>query len=184
MTLPINIQLPLDNNRIISDDKSENYEYQRELVRKLETMYRDMTQNINGDYEEFTPTLKDSDITTNATYTYTFREGWYLRQGIMVDVWFDVSWNGIASGSPAGNLYLELPYKAFNAELKPFVGVLQTSTLAYGTGLTALTINAIPDTFRGEIWGSGSGAATANVTANTAAGQLIGHIRYVGIEFE
>lgn len=182
MTLPVNIQLPLEKDKITSEDVNENYEYQKELIRKLEKMYRDMTQNINGDYEEFTPILKDT--ATDTTYTYTNVEGWYLRQGIMVDIWFDVTWSAIATGTPTGNLYLELPYKAFNAELKPFVGVLQTSTLAYGTGLTALTINAIPNTFRGEIWGSGSGAATANVTADTAAGQLIGHIRYVGIEFE
>ena len=131
--------------------------------------------------------LKDSN--TDATYEYDenaggHQEGWFLRQGLLVDYWFDVAWTGIATGAPDGNLYIELPYKVFNAQQKPFVGVLQTSTLAYGAGLTTLTVNAIPGTIRAEIWGSGTGVTEANVTADTAAGQLIGHIRYVGEEFE
>jgi hypothetical protein len=182
MTLPIEIQLPLEKAQITSGEPEQMMEYQRALVRKLEEMYRDMTQEINGDYAEVSPVLKDTGSDT--TYGYVSQEGWYLRQGIMVDYWFDVVWDEIETGTPAGNLYVELPYQVFDAEQKPFVGVLQTSTLAYGTGLTTLTINGIPGTFRGEIWGSGSSAATANVTANTAAGQLIGHIRYIGQEIE
>jgi len=182
MTLPLEIQLPLNEEKIKSGEPEMMLEYQRELIKRLEQMYEDMTQNINGDIRDFTPILKDT--ATATTYTYTHQVGWYLRQGLMVDVWFDVTWSAIDSGTPTGNLYVELPYEVFDAQQKPFVGVLQTSTLAYGTGLTVLTINGIPGTFRGEIWGSGSGATTANVTANTAAGQLIGHIRYVGQEYE
>ena len=182
MTLPIEIQLPLSEAKLESGEPSQLTEYMRELIRKLEEMYKDMAQDINGDIREFTPVLMDA--ATDTTYTYSSQVGWYLRQGIMVDYWFDVVWTAIDTGTPTGNLYVQLPYQVFDAQQKPFVGVLQTSTLAYGTGLTYLTINGIPGTFRGEIWGSGDGATTANVTANTAAGQLIGHIRYVGSEYE
>ena len=182
MTLPTTIQLPLDDDKIRSGEPEELDNYLAELVRKLEEMYEDMTAQINGTIESFTPVLKDT--ATASTYTYTSQSGWYLRQGLMIDYWFDVTWSAIASGTPSGNLYIELPYTVFDAEQKPFVGTLQTSTLAYGAGLTTLTINAIPSTLRGEIWGSGSGAPMANVTANTAAGQLIGHVRYVGNEYD
>ncbi len=88
-----------------------------------------------------------------------------------------------ASGAAAGNLFLELPYEVANSEEKPFSSALQTSTIAYGAGNTVLSINAIPTTFRGEIWSSGSGVVTANV-AVAPAGQLIGHVRYIGVANE
>lgn len=182
MTLPVETQLPLSTHLIRTGNPTQLMEYMRELVRKLQENYRNMAQNINGEIRDFPPVMMDTDTAT--TYTYTHQIGWYFRQGLMVDYWFDVLWTAIDTGTPTGDLYVQLPYEAFDVEEKPFVGVLQTSTLAYGAGLTTLTINAIPATFRGEIWGSGSAAATANVTANTSAGQLIGHIRYVGIEYE
>lgn len=182
MTLPIETHLPLDEEDIESGDPERLSDYMEELVHQLESQYEDMVESINGSTQSFTPVLKDT--ASAATYTYTHQEGWYLRQGLMVDYWFDVQWSAIASGAPSGNLYVELPYKIFDAQHKPFVGTIQSSTLAYGAGLTYLIINAIPGTLRGEIWGSGDATATANLTANTASGQLIGHIRYVGIEFE
>lgn len=150
MTLPIEIQLPLSKELIESGDSFQLMEYMRELIRKLEETYKDVAQNVNGDIREFTPVLYDT--ATSSTYTYTSQVGWYLRQGIMVDYWFDVVWSAIATGTPSGNLYVGLPYEVFDSTQKPFVGVLQTSTLAYGAGLSALTINGIPGTFRGEIW--------------------------------
>lgn len=181
MTLPIQIHLPLDEEKIISGESEKLADYMRELIHSLEDMYEDLTESINGNTESYIPTLKDT--ASAATYTYTHQQGWYLRQGLMVDYWFDVEWSAVAGG-PSGNLYIELPYTVFDAQEKPFVGVIQSSTLTYSAGLTYLVINAIPGTLRGEIWGSGSATATSNLAANTAAGQLIGHIRYVGQENE
>jgi len=134
---------------------------------------------LNSSFEKYkwVPILKG---TTNAgTFTYTAQYGSAFRQSIMTDVWFDVSWT--ANVGSTGNLYLELPYKVKTNDGMPFVGALQTSTIAYGAGQTILTINAIPGTTSGEIWSSGSGNATANIGI-AAAGRLIGHIRYIGVE--
>ena len=145
-------------------------------------MYADIVQNVNGDIRNFT--AKVSGTTSAGVGTYDHQIGWYLRQGLMVDVWFDVEWT---AHTGTGNLFLNLPYKVFNtrsptATNKPFVGVLQPDTVTFATG-SAAVINAIPNTFRGEIWEYGSGVATANI-ALAGTGEIIGHIRYVGTEFE
>lgn len=177
MTLPQQIHLPLSDSLIESQDPKDLRRYLSDLVRELEEMYEEMTREINGDIQEFPPVLKDTD--TSSTYDYDHQSGWYLRQNLIVDYWFDVQWSAISSGTPTGNLYIELPYIPFNAQQMPFSSALQTSTIAYGGG-SILSINAIPETFRGEIWSSGSGLSTTNISANTGSGRLIGHIRYIG----
>ncbi|MCK5344706.1 MAG: hypothetical protein KAR20_14930 [Candidatus Heimdallarchaeota archaeon] len=182
MTLPTNIILPLRNEAILSNDPKRNQQYQRELIFKLQEMYADIVQNVNGDIKEFDSTV--SGTTSAGVGIYDSQTGWYLRQGLMVDVWFDVEWT---AHTGTGDLFLQLPYKVFNTRAfgetnKPFVGVLQTSSVTFAVG-TAATINAIPDTFRGEIWEYGTAVATANI-ALAGTGQIIGHVRYVGTEFE
>jgi len=182
LTLPTTIILPLRSEAILSDDRAKHEQYQREFVFRLQQMYRDIVQNVNGDIREFTGTV--SGTTSAGVGTYDHQTGWYLRQGIMVDVWFDVQWT---AHTGTGDLFLDLPYKVFNTRAPgdtnmPFVGVLQPSSVTFATG-TAAVINAIPNTFRGEIWEYGSAVATANI-ALAATGQIIGHIRYIGLEFE
>lgn len=182
MTLPTETQLPLDKDLIESEDSKDNYEYMRQLVRKLEDLYENITEEINGSLQDFTPILKDT--ATDTTYTYVNRVAWYLRQNLIVDVWFDIEWSAIDTGTPTGNLYLELPYEVLNTTRMPFVGVVQASGIDFGTNLTQITINAIPSTFRGEFWGSGSTQTMLNIPANTSSGRLMGHVRYPGEEFE
>lgn len=185
MTLPTNNLYPIVNTSF--RDNEEIRKYLRDLIFALEERDSQLADAINGDIrsnafvqrEQWTPVLKGS--VTAGTFTYTQQVGWVFRQGLFVDVWFDIIWT--ANAGAAGNLYVELPYKVALSSGKPFVGPLQTATIAYGAGHTVLTINAIPNTFRGEIWASGSAVATANI-AVAAAGQLIGHVRYLGVADE
>ena len=182
MTLPINIILPLHSEAILTDDKKAQAANQKELIFTLQEMYKDIVEVTNGDTREFTP--KISGTTSAGVGTYDHQTGWYLRQGLMVDVWFDVQWT---AHTGTGNLFLDLPYKVFNTRAfgetnKPFVGVLQSSGVTFATG-SAAVINAIPNTFRGEIWEYGSAVATANI-ALAGTGQIIGSVRYFGTEFE
>jgi hypothetical protein len=180
LTLPTNIIFPLraDFTKLEDIDR-----YLRDLVFQLQRMYEDIADEVNGNIKsnvgiqrnQWTPILKGT--TVSGTFTYTHQIGWVLRQGLMRDVFFDVLWTG--AGAAAGNLYIELPYIVANSEQMPFSSALQTSTISYGAGRTLLSINAIPNTFRGEIWSSGSGISTANVSV-AASGRLIGHIRYLG----
>lgn len=187
MTLPSDITLP-----VRSDDQeaegSDLNQYLNELTVALQDMYENVVSVVNGQYtlnreatsllddrrDQWTPTLIGS--TPGTGFTYTHQIGASLRQGLLVDLWFDVGWT--ASGGATGNLYLDLPYQVANSEEKPYVGVCQPSAIAF-TGGTGLVINAIPDTFRGEFWNVGTGFTTANQSV-VASGQIIGHIRYIG----
>lgn len=185
MTLPSTIILPLRPETFLNDFESVN-NYLRELTVALQDMYGDVASSVNGDFkadafvdrDQWTPTLKGT--TAAGTFTYTHQVGWVLRQGIMTDVWFDIAWT--ASGGAGGNLYVELPYQVALSAQKPFVGVCQSSAFAY-TGGTGIVVNGIPNTFRGEFWNVGSGFTSANQTV-VASGQLIGHLRYIGIANE
>lgn len=184
MTLPTSNIYPAVTTFRAMDDLTK---YLRDLVFALEDRDEQLADAINGDIrgnaftqrEQWTPVLKGA--TTAGTFTYTHQIGWVYRQGLLVDVWFDILWT--AQAGAAGNLYVELPYRVAVSAGKPFVGPLQTATIGYGAGQTVLNVNAIPNTFRGEIWSSGSAAATANI-AVAAAGQLIGHVRYMGVADE
>lgn len=184
MTIPPSINLPLRVDFSNSDDMDR---YMRDLVFELQNMYEELALGVNGSIksnvqtqrENWTPELDGTAV--SGTFTYTHQIGWVFRQGIIVDIWFDVAWS--ASGAAAGNLYLKLLYEVANSAQKPFVGPLQTSTIGYGGGHTLLSVNAIPATYRAEIWASGTGVATANVGV-AAAGQLIGHCRYIGVSRE
>lgn len=184
MTVPTNIIFPV---RVDLQSNEDINRYLKDLVYELQTMYEQLAQGVNGDIkasaftdsEKWTPTMAGT--TTAGTFTYTHQTGWVLRQGIMTDIWFDVAWTN--AGAAAGNLYLTLPYKVARSDNIPFSSAIQTSTLNYGAGKSVLSINGIPNTFRGEIWSSGSAAVTANV-AVAAAGRVIGHLRYMGEQNE
>lgn len=184
MSVPTNIQFPLQTERILSGDPKELEKYLRDLTFSLQRMYEELAQGINGDIRSdvlepnrrWTPVLKDTD-NAGTTFTYVHQIGWVYRQGIFVDVWFDVEWESSA-GAITGDMYIELPYQVAVTNEKPFVGVVQPSVFAY-TGGTECVINAINDTYRCEVWNIGDGFPTAN-QGSVAAGQLIGHIRYQG----
>lgn len=186
MTVPSTINFPVQDELRNNPNPAHLQKYMLELIFQLQDMYQQLAQGINGDiiadFTEspftWTPTIFDSGDTTT-TFTYTHQHGWALRQGLLVDCWFDVSWSAASAGL-TGNLYLQLPYKVAVTNQKPFVGVVQPSGITY-TGGTECVINAISDTFKGEIWNVGSGFTTANQAAVTS-GQLIGHIRYIGQE--
>lgn len=182
MTVPTNWNFPLHAERILSLSPKEQERYWREFIFSIQRMYEQLAQGINGDQRSYvsqapatwTPTLNAT--TTPDDFTYDHQIGWVWRQGIYTELWFDVQWT--SAGSAAGNLYLELPYVVATSDQKPFVGVVQASNVNYVTGYD-LVINAIPDTNRGEFWYTTSGGATGNQTVESA-GQLIGHIRYIG----
>jgi len=184
MTVPENWNFPLHTERILALPKDQQEKYFRELIFDLQRMYEQLADGINGDIRSYasespktwTPTLGSS---ASETFTYSgggHQVGWIWRHGIFVDVWFDVKWTA-ASGT-AGNLYLELPYEVATSDQKPFVGVVQASSVTY-TGGADLVINAIPDTYTGEFWYTGTGVASAN-QVSVATGQLAGHLRYIG----
>jgi len=180
MTLPTTIILPLSE-----DYKSEeNLEkYNRDLVFELQGMYENLTDNINGfirnstevDQAQWLPTLNG---TVAGIFTYTQQVGWSIRQGIYTEIFADITWTATTA---AGNLYLELPYIVTISNGMPFVGTVQASNVTYLGNY--LVINAIPNTYRFEIYSVTPAEATANL-AVPASGRLIIHSRFIGLEDE
>jgi len=179
MTLPTDLDLPLKENY------ENEQEYIKDVVFELQEMYDNIVQSVNGfirnnaevDQAKWTPTLNG---TTPGTFTYSHRVGWSVRQGIFTQLFFDMAWSATTA---AGTLYLELPYKVTLSLQKPFVGVLQPSGINFGAGMTNLVINALPNTYKGEVWSIGSTMGTPKL-AVPAVGQLIGSLFYIGIEDE
>ena len=188
MTLPTSIIFPSNPGRISSEDPAESKEYMRELISTLTKMYEDLAENANGSIRgsqlantvKWSPVLKDK-TNTSTTFTYDHAVGWVFRQGLMVEVWFDIQWTA-ASGTTGGAVYVELPYTVATTSDMPFIGLIQASDIAYTAG-TSLVISGVSNTLRGEIWTSGNGSTSVPQTS-LATGQLIGHFRYLGKQNE
>lgn len=192
MTIPENLDFSIFNEDFTEVNSDSILDYTRDFAQEVQTSYQNIALNFNGFHkasfldntgtlnrqENWTPILAGS--TTAGTFTYVHQTGWAFRQGLVTDVWFDIQWS--SSGSAAGNLYVELPYLVAEVDDKPFVGTIQSSSVTYATG-TYMVCNAIPDTYRCEIWTAGSGVATANRTV-VSSGQLIGNVRYIGVQDE
>ena len=176
-------------------DPSGAVNHNQAMVRALTRSYEDIANGINGSLKNsiqgadkpFIPTVSGTTVAAGASVTYSgggHQFGWVLRQGIYVDVWYDVSWT--AAVGHTGTLYVDLPYQVATQTSstpteKPFVGSVQCSNITF-TG-SYCVCNAIPDSRRCEIWTVGSGIATAGVAFDTV-GQVIGHVRYVGKQIE
>lgn len=178
--VPDSWEFPLHTEKLLSLPKEQQLQYFQELIFDLKKMYEILAYGINGDLLtdtqpasfEYTPTLDGS---TSGAFTYDHQVGWAYRQGIFVDVWFDVKWTATAA---SGTLLLDLPYRVALTNEKPFVGIVQASGITY-TGGTEMVLNAVTDTYTADFYNTGTGFTTAQQNV-VASGQLIGHLRYIG----
>jgi hypothetical protein len=181
MTLPTDIIYPLQTDLLKAGDPESLELYMRNLIETMTERDRQIVGNVNGTIQQFTPEVFG--LTTAGTGTYNGQAGWYLRQGIMVDVWFDVAWS---AHTGTGFMYLLLPYKVAKspgALLRPFIGLLEQSTITLGAGYASTFGEAEPDTFRYNLVQAGTGMTTA-LLALPASGRILGHVRYIGQEIE
>lgn len=187
MTVPTEIILPKAEDEFTPQQKN----YLNELVYRLEERIERVTMDANGTYlyaNDAADTTTASQrvwkpevfVETASTSSYSQQVGYTVRKGITVEAHFDIAYSSLTG---TGNLYIELPYKVRKADGKPFVGTAQVSGITY-TGDYVIW-NAIPDTYRLELWAVTSAGATANVPhTSNASGTLIGSIIYIGQEDE
>ncbi len=188
MTLPTTTILPLHSEKI-KEGGDQLDAYMRELVFSLQSQYEELAVAINGSTKrsvdegnvKWEPIVVDS--LGGITFTYNHKIGTVLRQGLMVDIFFDVKWSGVDTGTiTSGKMEIELPYKVAVSSQKPFVGVVQPSIFTFTAG-TECVINAEPDSYKLEVWNTGDAFTTAQ-QGSVSAGHLIGNIRYVGQAIE
>jgi len=162
--------MTLNTDFFLSDNEEQR-------TTELITSFRDIASTVNGRFEQFTPTVYGSG--TAGTPTYTAQTGWYFRQGLMVDVWFTVSWSAFGGGG-AGNLRLQLPYTSFDSGSPFYVGTCSDENLTYQhvnhTHVVPIVNN---NTIYAEFVSSGSGIARGWIPVQ-ATGAIFGHIRYLG----
>lgn len=178
MTLPTEWIFPLNEERLHSNNAQDIGDYVEELVTTLTAMYAQVSQATNGDIREFTPIVIG--LTTPGEGTYTVQDGWVLRKGLLVDIWFTVQWSGHTG---TGQLYIQLPYKVKNSLSDPFVGQLNGS-YNYGGGYTGMFTLAHPNTFQNAAYVDGPGGIGVLPLQLLTSGALFGHIRYIGQEIE
>jgi hypothetical protein len=178
MTLPIEWIFPLNEERLQSGNAAQLGEYVQELITTLTSMYQNVSQAINGDLKEFIPKVFGTTVAGEGSYSV--QDGWVLRQGLMVDVWFSVSWMG-HTGS--GDAYIQLPYKVKKSLSNPFAGLLH-GDYNYGAGYTNMFTLALQDTFKNAIYADGPGGLAVMPLSLLTSGTFFGHIRYIGQEIE
>ena len=178
MTLPTEWIFPLNEERLHSRNVQDIGDYVEELVTTLTAMYSQVSQAVNGDIKEFIPQVFG--LTTPGVGTYSIQDGWVLRQGLMVDVWFAVSWT---AHTGSGQAYIQLPYKVKNSLSEPFAGQVygQYNYIADYTGMFSL---AHPNTFQNALFVEGPVGIGASPLQLLTSGTLFGHIRYIGQEIE
>ena len=177
MTIQTDIIFPL-RPADIKEGGAHLERYMRDLVKSLTDMYQDVAKNVNGSLQQWTPIIVGA--TTPGTGTYTRQVGWYLRSGIMTDVWMDVAWS---AHTGTGALNIQMPYESASSEGSPWIGVIESSTLTLSAGNTWLVWKFDPDLFVSKIVQCGSGIASTVVNMQSS-GRLVGHIRFVGKENE
>jgi len=181
MTLPTDINLPTPENLLSEGGKYNVETYLKELNDRLEDMYQEVAQNVNGYIKNWTPIvigLTTPGDTANITYINQF--GWIRRAGIITECWLDVSWS---AHDGTGDVAIQMPYQAASSSGSPFIGVIESSDSNAFPGFTYLTWRVEPNTTNGVIIKNGDGVPSENLTI-AATGGFRGYIRYIGKEFE
>jgi len=187
MTIEPSIQL-----KKVRDQSSLNpSEYINELINELTFAYENIAAEINGNFRfstaqngttRWVPEIFGS--TTQGSATYTIQEGWTVRFGLMVEVFFDIEWSG-HTGS--GDSYISVPYKVSkpltSSSGAPFVGSCSGDSINFGAGYSGLNLNAIPDTFQIQVIADGSSQPISNLSI-PSSGRLKGSIRYIGQQYD
>lgn len=179
MTLQTEIDLPLPRD-IKQGNPEDIQKYLKDLIDRLEDMYGDLAQNINGSIRQWTPTVYG--VSTAGAGTYTRQVGWLRRAGIVTELWFDIEWS---AHTGTGDLAVLVPYQAAASEGSPWIGVIESTSAsnAFTAGYTYLTWRCEPDTTQGTIIENGDSVASQPFTIANAGG-FSGYIQYLGQELE
>ncbi len=182
MTLPTSNILPLHSGKIRAGGAGLE-RYFRDLVFTLQDQYQQIAFAVNGEIrnnaeqgnQQYIPTI--SGTTTAGEGTYTRQIGWVLRQGLLTDVWFDISWS---AHTGTGSLSVDMPYLSALGSGNPFIGTMNTQTITFSGYVVGVMLT---DSRTMTLIDSISGATDANI-AMLGAASLRGHIRYVGQAIE
>jgi len=187
LTLPTTSLLPLHAADIKSGG-DDLYRYLKELTATLQRQYVDVADAVNGNIRgsveqgssRYLPTVSGAGTAGDGTYAADGVDqiGWVLRQGILVDVWFDVRWT---AHTGTGGLQLDLPYQVSTSSNNPFIGVVSAENITFSGYLTG---SASPGSRAFLIEDNRTGTTSAAIAVPNADTTIRGHVRYMGVSIE
>jgi len=159
-------------------------DYNRQMVRTLTSSYEEIATAVNGDIRndqdtdsrQYVPTISGG--TAVGIGTYTHQTGWVFRQGIIIDVWFDIRWS---AHTGTGTLLVNLPYLSALSDNFPFVGSIQAANITFSG---YLTVDVIPNSRTASVRDIISGAGISDISITNADTTIRGHLKYVGQAIE
>ena len=183
MTLPTTTTLPLNHEQIQAGGLPLD-KYITDLVFSLQRKYEDVVHVVNGTIRrdvdsgarQFIPTVSGATIVGVGTYVH--QDGWVLRQGLMVDFWFDIHWT---AHTGTGTLLVDLPYQCALSNHYPFVGVISAANITFNGYLTGMVDTGTRNML---IHDNISAGAFINITVPNADTKVRGNVRYVGVQVE
>lgn len=178
MTLSTDINFPEPENLLAEGGKYNVETYLKEMNDRLQDMYQNVAQNVNGYIKNWTPIVYGTSGFGEGTYVNQF--GWVRRAGIITECWMDVSWT---AHTGTGRVAIQMPYQAALSSGSPFVGVIESSGVNAFPGFTYLTWRVEPNTTESYIAKSGDSKVSVRL-GMAASGGFRGYIRYIGKEFE
>ena len=181
--IPLENRLPLDRDKIKSGGE-DLQDYFQTLIDTLQKQYEMVAQAINGDIRNnidqssraFIPTASGS--TTAGIGTYTRQVAWVLRQGLMVDFWFDLIWT---AHTGTGVLQIDLPYQCIKSSGTPFVNTVSGQSFTFSGHVTGIVLSASRSL---RIQDNRSGTTIVNISVPAGPTTIRGQIRYIGVETE
>lgn len=180
------IILPFHPSGFLRNAQSQE-ESIRDLVLALTEMYRNIADAFNG-YILYSNSAENSTSwvpylsgeSSEGTGTYSVQTGWSVRQGYMVDVFFDIEWSGHTG---TGNLLVNLPFRVIASQTptttNPFPGSVITSNITLPGSRTYAALQAVSGTYTARLIACGSALASQEITLPTS-GRIIGNLRYMG----
>ena len=146
----------------------------QEQLRQLKNMYLSLRESVEGYTQSFDGVVYGS--STAGTCTYTKNDCYYVRRGVIVDVFYGVTWTGHTG---TGNLYLKLPFfeKGFTDSVNASAVIAANITFPAGTVYLVARSLANNDFIRIEAIKS---ATTPAILTIPAAGTLYFHHSYIG----
>ena len=161
----------IDSTKLFSEDYDK---FHNEVI----DSYRTMSNGINGDIAEWTPTISGGTTVGAGAYASTTYGLWF-RQGLVADVWFNVTWT---AHTGTGVMKLNLPFESMLCKQDIFVGELQVSGVTFSAGYSYATICANNNTYTSNINECGSNKTMQPLNIINGSVSLVGHIRYISKE--
>jgi hypothetical protein len=145
-----------------------------EQLRQLKDMYLRLRESVEGYTQEFEGVVFGS--STAGTCTYSVNNCYYVRRGIVIDVFYGVAWSGHTG---TGNLHLKLPFFEKPFASSPSISAVIAGNITFPASTVYLVARSISNQDYVRIDAVRS-AANPTIVSLPASGNIYFHHNYIG----